>query len=50
MKKTEIKFEVTFISDEPEEYLDMLDVWLKNSMENLVYQQCEIDSFKIKKL
>ena len=44
-----MKFEVTFSPDQdlnvdPE----MVKVWLKRSLENLIDQQCELKSFELK--
>lgn len=45
----EMKFEVTFSSDQdlnvdPE----IVKIWLKRSLENLIDQQCELKSFELK--
>lgn len=49
MEQTEYKFEITFKSSFAEDELgDMVEVWLKRSLENMLDQQCELDSFELK--
>ena len=45
----EMKFEVT-LSSNPDLSVDpeMVEVWLKRSLENLIDQQCELKSFELK--
>lgn len=49
MEQTEYKFEITFKSSYTKEELgDMVEVWLKRSLENMLDQQCELESFTLK--
>lgn len=49
MEQTEYKFEITFKSSFTKDELgDMVEVWLKRTLENMLDQQCELDSFILK--
>lgn len=49
MEQTEYKFEITFKSSFTKDELGgMVEVWLKRSLENMIDQQCELDSFELK--
>lgn len=49
MEQIEYKFEITFKSSYTKEELgDMVEVWLKRSLENMLDQQCELESFILK--
>ena len=50
MEQTEIKFEVTFKPSYCEVESEMVKVWLESTLENLLDQQCELDSFEIKEI
>ena len=45
----EMKFEVALSSDQDLDVdLEMVKVWLKRSLENLIDQKCELKSFELK--
>lgn len=49
MEQTEFKFEITFKSSYTKEELgDMVEVWLKRSLDNMLDQHCELESFALK--